>query len=88
MKLILVTGATGKVGRAFIDAFLADPRFADFRVRALCHSRRLPAGPRLEVVGGSISERAVVDEAVAGVSLVVHVATSKESPDSVMDVAV
>jgi len=88
MTIFLVTGATGKVGRAFIEAFLADPRFTDFRVRALCHNRKLDAGPRVEVIAGSIEHRAAVNEAVAGVSHVLHLATSKETPDSVMDVAV
>ena len=33
--VILVTGATGKVGQAFLRRFLADPAFAQFKVRAL-----------------------------------------------------
>jgi UDP-glucose 4-epimerase len=87
-KRILVTGATGKVGRAFIDRFLADPRFDDFTVRALCHNRTLDPNRRVEVVRGSIQDRRVVDEAVAGATHVLHLATSKETPDSVMDVAI
>jgi UDP-glucose 4-epimerase len=85
---ILVTGATGKVGQAFIQRFLADPRFEGFTVRALCHNRRLPTGPRLEVVTGSIEHRQVVDEAMSGVTHLLHLATSKETPESIMDVAV
>ncbi len=87
-KRILVTGATGKVGRAFIQRFLADSRFDRFTVRALCHNRALPPHPRVEVVRGSIQDRHVVDEAVAGATHVLHLATSKETPDSVMDVAI
>src|SRR6185295_13281867 len=45
-------------------------------------------GPRLEVVTGSIEHREVAEEAVAGVTHVLHLATSKETPDSIMDVAV
>lgn len=85
---ILVTGATGKVGRAFIQRFLADPRFDQFTVRALCHNRKLDPHRRLEVVSGSIQQRQVVDDAILGVSHVLHLATSKETPDNVMDVAV
>jgi len=85
---ILVTGAAGKVGQTFIRSFLADPRFEAFTVRALCHNRKLPAGPRLEVVTGSIEHREAVDAAVSGVSHVLHLATSKETPESIMDVAV
>ena len=87
-KLLLVTGATGKVGRAFIRQFLEDVRFRHFKVRALCHSRVLEGHERVELVKGSIQDREVVDQAVAGATHVLHLATSKETPDDVMDVAV
>ena len=64
--LILVTGATGKVGRTLIDRLLADPGFGHARVRALCHNRGLPGSDRVEVVRGSIADRATVEAAVAG----------------------
>src|SRR5882724_7972606 len=86
--LLLVTGAAGKVGQAFVHRVLADPALADIRLRALCHNRPLPPGERLEVVRGSMAERADVERAVAGVTHVLHLATSKETPDDVMDVAV
>lgn len=86
--LILVTGATGKVGQAFIGRLLGDPRFRDFRVRALCHQRPLQAGARVEVMHGSIEHREVAEQAVRGATHVLHLATSKETPDTVMDVAV
>jgi UDP-glucose 4-epimerase len=85
---VLVTGATGKVGAAFIRAFLADERFAGWTVRALCHNRRLAPRERLQVVEGSIDQRAVAERAVEGVTHVLHLATSKETPDSIMDVAI
>jgi UDP-glucose 4-epimerase len=87
-NLILVTGAAGKVGRAFVARLLADSRFDRFRVRALCHNRRLDAGDRLEVASGSITDRHVVEQAMRDVTHVLHLATSKETPDDVMDVAV
>jgi UDP-glucose 4-epimerase len=87
-KRILVTGATGKVGQTFIARLLADSRFNHFIVRALCHSRTLPAHEQLEVVRGSIAERSVVDEAMRDVTHVLHLATSKETPESIMDVAI
>ncbi len=87
-KRLLVTGATGKVGRAFIQRFLDAPAFGEFRVRALCHNRTLPAHERLEIVRGSIDHHPSVVEAAAGVTHVLHMATSKESPDTIMDVAV
>ncbi|WP_341892434.1 NAD(P)-dependent oxidoreductase [Variovorax sp. YR752] len=87
-RLILVTGATGKVGRAFVARLLAEPSLAHWRVRALCHQRALPAHPRVESVHGAIQDRAVVQHALHGVTHVLHLATSKETPEDVMDVAV
>ena len=86
--LILVTGATGKVGRTFLKRFLADPAWRDARARALCHNRALPETSRLEVVRGDISDRATVDHAMKDVTHVVHLATCKEIPETVMDVTV
>jgi nucleoside-diphosphate-sugar epimerase len=85
---ILVTGATGKVGQTFISRLLDDPTRGDVVVRALCHNRKLPERPRLEVFSGSIDDRDAVAAAVADVTHVLHLATSKETPESIMDVAV
>ena len=84
---LLVTGAAGKVGQVFIPAFLADSRFADWEVVALCHNRLIEPGARVSIVSGSLSDGAVVAEAMAGVTHVVHLAAVKESPDLVFDVA-
>ena len=86
--LILVTGATGKVGRSLIARLLGDPRFDGARIRALCHNRVIDGTDRLEVARGSISDRDVVAAALDGVSHVVHLATCKETPEIVMDVTV
>jgi nucleoside-diphosphate-sugar epimerase len=85
---ILVTGATGKVGRTFIDRLLRDPAHEGWTVRALCHSRTLPTSARLEVARGSIADREAVREAMRGVTHVLHLATCKETPEDVMDVTV
>jgi UDP-glucose 4-epimerase len=85
---ILVTGATGKVGRRFIQRVLTDPACEAFTVRALCHNRLLEPAERLEVLKGSIADRAVVDRALQDVTHVLHLATSKETPDTIMDVAI
>ena len=87
-KVVLVTGATCKVGQNFIRRFMADEKWQGAKVRALCHNRVLEESERLSVVRGSISERAVVAAALRGVSHVVHLATCKETPDDVMDVTV
>lgn len=87
-KIVLVTGATGKVGQNFIRRFMSDEKWQGAKIRALCHNRLLEESARLQVVRGSISERAVVAEALRGVSHVVHLATCKETPEDVMDVTV
>lgn len=86
--LILVTGATGKVGQAFIQRVLGDHRFPNFRLRALCHNRLLTPTARLEVVRGSIDNQDVVTSIMQDVTHVLHLATSKETPATIMDVAI
>ncbi len=89
-KRILVTGVTGKVGQTFVARLLGlkDAPFGEFVVRGLCHNRPLEPGPRVEVVMGSIEDEEVVGRAMDGVTHVLHLATSKETPQSIMDVAV
>ncbi|WP_375450344.1 NAD-dependent epimerase/dehydratase family protein [uncultured Devosia sp.] len=86
--LVLVTGATGKVGRVLLDRLLQDRRWPELRIRALCHNRGLPGHDRVETIKGSIADRDVVDTAMAGVTHVIHMATVKEDPLSAMDVSV
>ena len=88
MNRILVTGATGKVGRHFIDHVFQTGALPDTAIRALCHNRILAPHPRLEMIQGNISDRAVVRKAMEDVTHVLHCATCKETPDDVMDVAV
>jgi UDP-glucose 4-epimerase len=85
---ILVTGATGKVGQTFVKAFLADERFSGAVVRAFCHNRVLETSERVEVVKGSMSSRDDVKRALEGVTHVLHLATCKETPEDIMDVAI
>ena len=87
-KIVLVTGATGKVGRVFINRLLSDSRFDSFTVRALCHNRELEPHERIQTIHGSIESRNVVEKALDGVTYVLHLATCKETPDQIMDVAV
>lgn len=85
---ILLTGATGKVGRHFVERFLQSEAHQNWTLRALVHERPPPTHPRIESVKGSISERSVVEQAMAGVTHVLHLATCKETPEDVMDVTV
>lgn len=86
--LLLVTGATGKVGAHLIADILQDPKWQNARIRALCHNRTPAPHDRVEIVHGNIAERDAVDRAMAGVTHVVHLATCKEVPETVMDVTV
>jgi UDP-glucose 4-epimerase len=88
IQRVLVTGPTGKVGRAFIRRFLREPKFDAFVVRALCHNRLLEPQERLEIAQGSIAQLETVQQAMQGVTHVLHLATCKEIPDQIMDVAV
>jgi UDP-glucose 4-epimerase len=87
-RRILVTGATGKVGRHFIDRVLESGAHQGTSIRALCHNRLLEPQTRLEVLQGNISDRAIVRKAMAGATHVLHFATCKETPEDVMDVAI
>ncbi len=87
-KRILITGATGKVGQVFVNRFLKDDRFSEWTVRAMCHNRTLPPQDRLEVMRGSIEIVDSVDAAMKDVTHVLHLATVKETPQEIMDVAV
>jgi UDP-glucose 4-epimerase len=88
MTKVLVTGATGKVGRQFIERAIQPDVLPNLSVRALCHNRLLEPRPRLEAVQGDISDRAVVRKAMEGVTHVLHCATCKETPDNIIDVTV
>ncbi len=85
---ILVTGATGKVGQAFIRRVLGDPSMSGVEIRALTHNRCLEPRPGLTTLRGSIENRETCREALSGVTHVVHLATCKETPEQVMDVTV
>jgi nucleoside-diphosphate-sugar epimerase len=87
-RLILVTGATGKVGQTFIRRMLGSDDHRAYRVRALTHNRSMEQTERIEVLNGTIEDPAVVERAVEGATHVLHLATVKETPESAMDVAV
>lgn len=88
IKRILITGATGKVGTALIKRLLSENEFSSVIIRALCHHREPEPNKRIEIVHGSIEHVETVEKALDGVTHVVHLATCKETPDQIMDVAV
>ena len=85
---LLVTGATGKVGQAFLPRFLGDERFTDAKVVAICNNRMLPVTERVRVIRGSIADAQVVADAMAGTTHVLHMAAVKEDAAHAIDVAV
>jgi UDP-glucose 4-epimerase len=85
---ILVTGATGKVGQAFIRRILRDSALKDVKIRGLTHQRELDERSRLTAIKGSIEDRRTCRDALDGITHVVHLATCKETPENVMDVTV
>jgi UDP-glucose 4-epimerase len=87
-KHILVTGATGKVGSHFIRRVLNSTANDDLTIRALCHNRVPELHQRLTIVMGSISDREVVRASMKGITHVIHCATCKETPNSIIDVTV
>jgi UDP-glucose 4-epimerase len=86
--LILITGATGKVGQTLLRRLFSDPAFEGVSARALCHNRTLPTSDRLEVVRGNLADPETARMVLRGVTHVVHMAHVKETPEQVMDVAV
>lgn len=87
-KRILVTGATGKVGQVFLRRLFEESGFEAFVARALLHNRKLDVHDRLEIARGSIQDVETVNQAMEGVTHVLHLATCKETPSLVMDVTV
>ncbi|QGP80288.1 NAD-dependent epimerase/dehydratase family protein [Sphingobium sp. CAP-1] len=76
-KLVLVTGATGNMGRAVVDELLGTP---DMAVRVLVRSeeknhpviRRLRKKEGVDFAWGDLTDAASVERAVAGVDVVLH----------------
>ncbi len=87
-RRLLITGTTGKVGQHFLEQIRKRSEYRDLSIRVLCHNRSLELQPQLEVVHGSIADRAVVRRAIEGVTHVVHLATCKEVPEDIMDIAI
>ena len=86
---LLITGASGKVGTALIKSLIANPGFDGAKIRALVFSRTLAVSdPRVEILSGSIADESFVNEAMSGITHVVHLATCKEQPSLMMDVTV
>ncbi len=76
MTLLAITGATGFVGSAVLDAALAEGH----KVRALAR-RDQPARDGVEWVRGDLADGAALAALVAGTDAVIHVAGLTNTPD-------
>lgn len=76
MSILAITGATGFVGHAVLDAALA----AGHRVRALTRREQRPRDG-VEWVSGDLSDAAALAALVAGADAVIHVAGLTNTPD-------
>lgn len=85
---LLVTGATGKVGQAFLPRFLEDARWRDSMVVAICNNRMIEETDRVRVVRRSIADPDVIARAMDGTTHVLHMAAVKEDPAHAIDVAI
>lgn len=78
MNRILITGATGFLGRHVVDQLLkqADASFGNCAIRLLCRSSEPPRpdDPRVEIAPGDILDRREVAAAMEGVDAVLHLA--------------
>ncbi|HUD27427.1 MAG TPA: NAD-dependent epimerase/dehydratase family protein, partial [Novosphingobium sp.] len=74
--IIALTGATGFVGQAVLDAALD----AGYAVRALTR-RAQPERKGVDWVGGDLADGAALAELTRGVEAVVHVAGVVNAPD-------
>ncbi|MCC6156260.1 MAG: NAD(P)-dependent oxidoreductase [Candidatus Hydrogenedentes bacterium] len=82
IETVLVTGASGKLGRSLVPALLK----AGYRVRAT--QFRTPVRvPGAQIVTGSISDPGFARRALKGVDAVCHLATCKEDPAHFVDVS-
>jgi len=83
IRNILVTGASGKIGRNLIPALLAE----GYSVRAV--QNRTPVRTEgVEVVKGSVSDYAFIEKALDDVDAVCHLATTKEDKPGFLEVSV
>lgn len=90
-EIILVTGATGFLGRHLIHSLLD----AGFGVRALIRnagSRQITLPEEVEILEGNVLDPTILSEAVAGVKTVVHAAAMvsfwKKEAEQVMNINV
>lgn len=83
IQTVAVFGASGKLGQRVLKVL----RARGLKARALVHRTPIE-GENVSCVSGSIADIAAVRETMRGADAVVHLATTKEDPDTFFDVAV
>ncbi len=83
LETVAVFGGSGKVGSRVIEALQAQGK----SIRALVHRSPI-SGEGVESVTGSVTDPAAVREVVGSADAVVHMATTKEDPDTFFEVSI
>jgi UDP-glucose 4-epimerase len=83
METVAVFGGSGKIGRRVIELL----ELRGLQVRALVHRTPL-AGTEVQTVSGSVTDPDAVREVVGASDAVIHMATTKEDPDTFFDVSI
>ena len=84
IKNILITGGSGKIGRAVIPELIR----AGYKLRAIQLPDELVDVPAVETVTGTLADENMVEEAVRDMDAVIHLANVKENREAFMDVNV
>ncbi len=77
LSMILVTGATGFIGRSLIRQLFAAGREVRVLIRSSHRSPQLPIGVPVEVAVASLSDERALRAALTGVDTVIHLAGSE-----------
>jgi len=83
LQTVAVFGGSGKIGTQVIKVLQQQGK----QIRALVHRTPI-AGENIETISGSVTDPAAVREVIRGADAVVHLATTKEDPDTFFDVSV
>ena len=78
---VLVTGATGKLGRHLVQALLAREARVAILTRAPARARTLWPGAAVDCREGDLEHPATLRPALEGIALVFHLASYSPSPD-------
>ncbi len=83
LETVAVFGGSGKVGSRIIEALQAQGK----SIRALIHHTPIN-GEGIETITGSVSDPAAVRQVVDSADAVLHMATTKEDPDTFFNVSI